>query len=119
MQLTRQADHTVLLSALQPCDTFLCRLRGLMFRASIAPDEGLLFVFPRASRLDSAIHMLFMRFPIAVVWLDDAGQVVDTALAKPWRLVYAPSGPARYVIEAAPALLERVSTGDILTWNDN
>jgi hypothetical protein len=43
--------------------------------------------------------------------------VVDKALAKPWRLAYAPRRAAQYVIEAQPALLERVQLGERLTFN--
>jgi uncharacterized membrane protein (UPF0127 family) len=50
------------------CDSFLCRLRGLMFRSSLAPDKGLLLVEARESRLETAIHMLFVFMDLAVIW---------------------------------------------------
>jgi uncharacterized membrane protein (UPF0127 family) len=40
------------------CDSFLGRLLGLMFRSSLAPEQGLLLVESRESRIDTAIHML-------------------------------------------------------------
>ncbi len=86
-----------------------------MFRAALHPGEGLLLVEPRASRMNSSIHMLFMRFPIAVIWLDGDLRVVDTVLARPWRPVYLPARPARYTLEAAPPLLECVAVGDELS----
>ena len=87
-----------------------------MFRASLNDDEGLVLVEGRESRLDTSIHMLFMFFPIATVWLDSKFCVVDKCLAKPWRLFYAPHKPAQYVIEASPALLEKISIGDEVTF---
>jgi uncharacterized membrane protein (UPF0127 family) len=65
-------------------------------------------------RLATAIHMLFVSFPIAVIWLDNTGRVVDTRLGRPWRPLYLPRARSRYVVEAAPALLERVSLGEAL-----
>jgi uncharacterized membrane protein (UPF0127 family) len=61
------------------CDSFLCRLRGLMFRSHLAPEEGLLLVQPRDSRLDSAIHMLFVFMDLAVIWINSGNLVQDTS----------------------------------------
>lgn len=94
------------------CDDFFSRGRGLMFRRPLEEDEAYLFVLGSESRLDAAIHMFFVSFPIAVIWLDDAGRVVDKALARPWRPFYAPRRPARYFIEGHPSLLEKVGVGD-------
>ncbi|MFQ5408567.1 MAG: DUF192 domain-containing protein [Anaerolineales bacterium] len=98
------------------CAAFFCKLRGLSFRRRLAAGEGLLFVDRYESRVATAIHMLFMFFPIGVLWLDAGGRVVDTCLARPWRLIYAPRGPARYVLETSPAVLDAVQPGDTLEW---
>jgi len=42
--------------------------------------------------------------------------VVGAVLARPWRPYYAPRAPACYLIEAAPALLDRVALGDRLVF---
>ena len=104
----------VMLARVKWCTSFLCRLRGLMFRRHLAPDEGLLLVEGRASIAATAIHMFFVFFPIAAVWLDDSFCVVDAKLARPFRPFYAPRAPARYVLEASPALLDKVAIGDQL-----
>ena len=96
------------------CASFPCRLRGLTFRRTLGDDEGLLLVGHRESRAGSAIHMIFVFFPIAVVWLDEGGRVVDVRLARPFRLLYVPRAPARDLLEGPTALLERVSVGDQL-----
>jgi uncharacterized membrane protein (UPF0127 family) len=114
LQLRKRATGEILLARLRWCTSFGCRLRGLTWRRGLAPGEGLVLVEGRESRLDSSIHMLFVFFPLAVLWLDNAGRVVDTQLARPWRPVYLPREPARYIVEAAPALLDLVSIGDEL-----
>ncbi len=68
--------------------------------------------------MDTTIPMLFMRFPIATVWLDANKIVVDKVLAKPWRLAYSPEKPAQYFVEACPTLLDRVNIGDRLKFDE-
>jgi uncharacterized protein len=99
------------------CLNFWDRFRGLMFRRSLPEDEGLLFVFHATGTATTSIHMFFVVFPIAAVWLDEDRRVVGKVLAKPWRPYYASSKPARYLIEARPSLLDRVNIGDVLTFD--
>jgi uncharacterized membrane protein (UPF0127 family) len=94
------------------CDTFLCRLRGLMFRSRLDPHQGLLLVQARDSRPETTIHMLFLFMDLGVVWIDAAGTVVDTVLARAWHLAYIPRLPARYVLEIAPRRLGEFQIGD-------
>lgn len=81
------------------CSTFNSRFLGLMFRKSLAPHQGLLLVQPREDRIDSAIHMFFMNFDLAVIWINNQLKVVDVQTARRWRLFYQPAHPARYVLE--------------------
>ena len=96
------------------CQSFLCRLRGLMFQATIRPQCALLLVEPDENRINAAIHMLFMRFPIAVIWINARFQVVDVKLAFPWRSVYLPAAPAKFILEAHASRLIDFHTGDQL-----
>ena len=91
--------------------------RGLMLWRNLPSDEGLIFVYKRASKVDTTIHMFFVFFSISVIWLDAELKVVDAKLAKPWRPYYAPKAPAQYFIEADPALLDKVTIGDQLRFD--
>ncbi|MBN1484222.1 MAG: DUF192 domain-containing protein [Chloroflexia bacterium] len=104
----------VLASSLVYCDTFLSRGRGLTFRRTLPPDEAYVFVLDRESIVEATIHMFFVFFPIAVIWLDSDHCVVDKTLARPWRPYYAPKQPARYFVEGATTLLDGVQLGDRL-----
>src|SRR5512138_3163163 len=90
------------------CSSFLCKLRGLMFRRALGQGEGLLMVEPATGRVSTSIHMFFMAFSIATVWLDGQMTVVDKVLARPWRPFYMSSKAAKYTLEAAPDLLDRL-----------
>ncbi len=94
------------------CSSFLCRLRGLMFRSTLSRDFGLLLVEARDSRVDTAIHMLFVFMDLAVIWIDSRNVVVDTVLARSWRPFYAPRQPARYILEIHPDRLSEFQVGD-------
>lgn len=101
-----------LLNTAKWCDGFGSKLRGFTFRRHLAESDGLVLVEKKDSRISTAIHMLFVSFDLGVIWVNDAGTVVDKALAKPWRLSYTPQSAARYVIELHPSLLEKVNIGD-------
>lgn len=98
------------------CDSFWTKFKGLMFAQGICPNEGLLFQEGGESRIDSAIHMLFMNFDIAVVWIDHEYRVVDVRLAKRWRPAYIPAKPAQYILETHPDQLKNFQTGDVLSF---
>lgn len=100
------------------CDTFFSRLKGLMFQKGLPPGGGLLFDEKRDSRLNSAIHMFFMRFPIAVFWVNSANILVSKSLAKPWHPFYIPSAPARYIIETSTSNLELWNVGDKILFDE-
>jgi uncharacterized membrane protein (UPF0127 family) len=104
----------VLLDQVKWCESFGSKLRGLMLRQSIDPREGLVLAETRSSIAATSIHMFFVPFDIAAIWLDDQFQVVHMALAKSWRPYYASPKPARYVLEASPEFLQRVKMGDRL-----
>jgi len=93
------------------CDSFAARLRGLMFRPSLGEDEGLLLVGARDRRLDAAIHMLFVPFDLAVIWISSDLEVADKVLAKAWHPAYVPARPAKYVLELHPAHLSDFDVG--------
>jgi uncharacterized membrane protein (UPF0127 family) len=100
------------------CVSFLCRLRGLMFRRSLPAGESLLLVQPRDSRVDSAIHMLFMWMDLTAVWISGEFQVVDVKLARAWRPAYWSQKPARYVLETSPEQMAHFSVGDCLDFEE-
>lgn len=106
------AQGQVLLRRVTWCASFGSKLRGLMFRRAIEPDAGLVLAEARSSIAATAIHMLFVPFDIAAIWLDENYHVVHKVLAKAWWPYYASPKPAKYVLEGPPALLERVTIGE-------
>ena len=99
------------------CDTFLTQLRGFTLRSRLARDEGLVLVGKRDSRLDSSIHMLFVSFDLAVIWINSDMQIVDKVIAKSWRPAYFSKQPAMYVLEVHPERWDEFQIGDTLHFN--
>ncbi|MBX0293295.1 DUF192 domain-containing protein [Haloarcula nitratireducens] len=88
-------------------ETMLEQSRGLMFRRSVPEDYALVFPFDRVGR--RFIHMLFVRFPLDVIWLADE-TVRRASTLRPWRSMgYA---KADTVLELPAGAADGVETGD-------
>jgi uncharacterized membrane protein (UPF0127 family) len=114
--LVNQTTGEPLAARIRVCDTFWKKLRGLMFRRPLDPDEAYLFMCRRESVGEATIHMFFVFSSIAVLWLDARKRVVDTALARPFRPYYAPRRAALYYVECVPEVIDRVHLGDELAF---
>ncbi|OIJ11058.1 hypothetical protein BKP37_16745 [Anaerobacillus alkalilacustris] len=72
-------------------NTFLKRLKGLMFRMKPIVKEGILL-----SPCNS-IHMFFMNFSIDVVFLNDKNQIIFIKEnVKPWSVIF----PIKHAVSA-------------------
>ena len=80
-------------------ENFLSRLKGLMFKKNISLNQAGLFINKSENKVDSAIHMLFMNFDIAVFWLDKTNTIVDKRIAKKWGLIYYPVVKSQKILE--------------------
>ena len=100
------------LTAIEHADTSLRRLRGLLGRAALGKNEGLLL------SPCSHVHTFGMRFPLDVLFLNKDGTVVHCVphlrpnrMAGAWR--------ARHTLELAAGSIARLGlqTGDRLSWS--
>jgi len=102
------------------CQSGASRRDGLLGRKELSLDEGILMKMPGGRQGKSgfltSIHMLGMRFPIAVAWLDEEGCVVHSVLAKPWRPYYASSKPTWFILEIHQDHLGELISGSVLKW---
>lgn len=114
IQVVRRANGEVLIPSARRCDTHLSRLRGLQFHRPLNPGEAIILSKDKDSVASSSIHMFFVFFPIAAIWVNSRGRVTSVQLARPWRPYYASPEPARFVIEAPVELLAHFSVGDEL-----
>ncbi len=95
-------------------DTDKLREKGLSGRLSLAPNEGMFFIFPKAYRY--SFWMPDMHFPIDMVWIID-GKIVDITAnvsnefdpRNP--IYYRPKVPVKYVLEVNAGFMERHGLG--------
>jgi len=92
------------------------KVLGLMFRRSIPQDYALLFMFDKPGVV--GIHMLFMRFPIAAIFLDEDKKIVATAVLKPW-IGFKQIKEVQYLIEMNRNTIEKygLKIGDVINFD--
>lgn len=79
-------------------NSFPTRAQGLMFRRSMAPNHGMLFVFPVAEQ--QCMWMKNTVLPLSVAFLDERGVILNIPEMQPQTEVsHCSSGPARYALE--------------------
>ena len=83
-----------------------------MFSKELEQNSGVILVEHHESRMNTAIHMLFMNYDITVLWLDKNMIVVDKTLAKKWVPVYIPKKPAKFVLELHSSKFSEYQIGD-------
>ncbi len=76
------------------------RMRGLMFRESLGPNQGMLFVFD-----EMTTHCMWMKntlIPLSVAFLDESAHVINIADMMPQTEdAHCATRPARYALEMA------------------
>ena len=98
-------DGRLLIERVRLAHHFWTRLRGLIGRDELAPDECL--VLPNCN----SVHTMFMSYPIDVAFVDDTGKVIATrSNLGPWRIA-GPVRGAQSVVELSAASLDRLGIG--------
>ena len=100
--------------------TFPQRFLGLMGVSPRAFDYALVFHLAEKGKLNASIHMLFMRFPIDVLFLDEKQKVVDAVAAlQPWTFNYTPKREAKYIVELPSNAIRKynITLGQRVQWN--
>lgn len=93
------------------------KLKGLMFEDPAKFDYALVFLLPRESIANATIHMLFVFFPIDIVYLNKEKKVVDIAKKiPPFSLGYAPKKASKFFIEMPAGKSKGIKIWDSLNW---
>lgn len=112
---TEVAVHTVAGAShrfvVEVADTHALRLRGLMFRDTLAPDGGMLFDFNREGQV--SMWMVNTRIPLDMLFIDTDGRIVRiVASAAPLSSERVPSlRPVRAVLELNAGTAARLGIG--------
>ncbi|SFR91802.1 hypothetical protein SAMN05216559_0970 [Halomicrobium zhouii] len=117
-----EGEATILATNVETADTSGEQLKGLMGRSSIPDDYAMVFRFedppfwtPAALANWRSIHMLFVRFPLDVVWLLD-GEVRQVKTLQPWRGVG--MAKADTILELPAGAADGMEAGDAVVVED-
>lgn len=110
MKVLNRSKGFVISDSCKVADSFFSRFGGLM----LSRPKDLVLVSPREGIKSSAIHMLFMRFPIDVIWVNSEMVVIEIKKGiKPNSLkIFRPGKPAKFVIELGVGKLGTTEVGD-------
>ncbi|MBU4201843.1 MAG: DUF192 domain-containing protein [Candidatus Altiarchaeales archaeon] len=110
IQVLNKSRGFVISESCDVADSFFSRFRGLM----LSGPKDLVLVSPREDIKSSTIHMLFMRFPIDVIWVDSDMVVIEIKKGiKPNSLkIFKPKKPAKFVVELGIGKLGTTDVGD-------
>jgi len=118
MPLINKTKNKTIIDNVRIAGNFFSQVRGLMFEDKKKFNYAL--VFPQAveSRHGTSVHMLFVFFPIDIVFLDSDKRVVDVRRNVPSFLPYlAPKKSAKYFIEMPVGKSSGIEEGDIIEWS--
>ena len=117
-----EGENRVLATNVESAATTLEHAKGLMFRDSIPDDYALAFRFedppfwvPGPLANWRSIHMLFVRFPLDVVWVLD-GDVRQVKTVRPWRGLG--MAKADTLLELPAGAADGVEVGDAVVVED-
>ncbi len=88
------------------CSSILSKAKGLMF--SLKSDKAKVFIFNTEAR--RGLHMLFVFFPIDVIFLDKNKRVVEMKENLLPFTLYFPKRKAQYIIEAEKGTIRKSRT---------
>jgi uncharacterized membrane protein (UPF0127 family) len=111
VRLVHQSDgrEQTLATEVETADSFLAQGRGLMFRRSIPDDYALVFPFDGVASRD--VHMVFVPFPLDVLWLQN-GEVVRNERLSPWTGLA--KAEADQLVELPAGSADEVAVGDVV-----
>jgi hypothetical protein len=85
MKIVNLTRSTIIAEEVEIADTILSRMKGLLFRKSLAKSHALII------KPTSSIHTFFMRFPIDIVFLDKQNKILKLKVnVPPFRIILCP-----------------------------
>jgi len=76
---------------------------GLMFRKCIQYDHSMIFILKKPSQV--SIHMLFVFFPVDVIFLNKEKKIMGLSRLRPW-VGYKAMEDIKYIIEMKAGTIE-------------
>lgn len=109
-----KTKRRIIISKIRVCKSVFCHFKGLMF--SKKPDFGLVFVFNWEKRI--SLHMLFVFYPIDVLFLDSCKKVVEIKENFRPFTAYLPRRKSKFIMELPSGTIKKSKTnvGDTISF---
>ena len=108
MKLKNITKKKILASDIKFCKNFLNKSIGLVFHTKLK-DKGLIFIYDKEEKV--SLHMVFVFFPIDVLFLDKNKKVIEMKKNfRPFSL-YIPKKKAKYILELPEGTIQKTKTG--------
>ena len=99
---------------------FFNKARGLRFSPRLKKGHAIILAGTTESQIETIVDMLFVFFPIDIIWTDHHQMVVDLRIGvKPFTPLLIPRKAAQYVIELPANTAMRVRIGDKISFELN
>jgi len=87
---------------------------GLMFASKNKIKKGVCLVMPigKNSRFSCGVTMHFVFNPLEILFVNSEFVVVDKVILKPWKSVYIPKKPCKYVLESNVGSFKNIKIKD-------
>ena len=109
-------NNKLLIKKVRQAKTPWQRTKGLMFEDVNKFDYALVFDFPRESKIGTSLHMIFVFFPIDVLFLNKEKKVVDKVTLQPFQPNYTPRKASKFVIELPSGKAKKIKIGNKISW---
>ena len=98
--------------------SLLSQAKGLMFSRKIPENYALVFVIKKVQKV--SLHMLFVTYPIDVIFLDEQKRVIKTDSLKPWIGGSSSGEKVKYIIETSHGKNRKmnIKAGDMIEFKN-
>jgi len=113
-----KSNGDVISSDVEYAKSMFKQAKGLMFRRSVHDSYAMVFIFPSLKKI--SLHMLFVPFPLDVLFLNEEKKIVKTTTLRPWIGIGDSGEKIRYVIELPSGAISAndLKVGDHLMFDE-
>ncbi|WGI17558.1 DUF192 domain-containing protein [Methanonatronarchaeum sp. AMET-Sl] len=111
--MIKTTNGEIIVNKVEIADTYLSRMKGLMFKPNPPDDYAMVFIFEEEKEID--LHMLFVPFNLVALFLDEDNYVRKIKRLKAWR--GRAKGKARKIIEIPEKNYKEIKIGEKLLIN--
>ena len=114
-----KSNGDVIASDIEYAKSMFSQAKGLMFRSSVPDSYAMIFVLSSPKKI--SLHMLFVPFPLDVLFLNEEKRIVSTTYLRPWIGTGDSGEKVKYIIELPAGVISRsdLSVGDHVMFDES